>query len=156
MPGRLAQIDGRAVRQHPRPWLTCKEVNVAKRSVEDRFWSKVDTGGECWLWLASLYPGGYGNFWDGTRHVRAHRWAYERLVGPIPEGLQLDHLCRVRVCVNPDHLEPVTNRENIMRGEGLTAKQARQTHCKRGHEFTEANTYLQKRDGGRVGRVCRT
>lgn len=153
MPGRLAQIDGRAVRQHPRPWSTCKEVNVAKRSVEDRFWSKVDTGGECWLWLASLYHGGYGGFWDGKRTVRAHRWAYESEFGPIPDGLTLDHLCRTRACVRPDHLEAVTDRTNILRGTGPTARNAAATHCIHGHLFDEANTFYHRK-GGRRCREC--
>ncbi len=85
---------------------------------EERFFDKVfyDTVAGCWLYTSSWDRGGYGTFWDGTRHQRAHRWAYEHVVGPIPDGLQLDHLCRVRCCVNPDHLEPVTNHVNVLRG----------------------------------------
>jgi hypothetical protein len=83
-----------------------------------RFWNKVAAvkGGGCWYWMAGLFRGGYGQFRFG-RNTRAHRVAYEALVGEIPAGLDLDHLCRVRHCVNPEHLEPVTRKENIRRGE---------------------------------------
>ena len=111
---------------------------------EARFWSKVDTDGstvhpdlgKCWLWRASRDRSGYGRFKAATGVVGAHRVAYELLVGPIPDGLTLDHLCRVRHCVNPEHLEPVTHRENTLRGTGPTAENARKTHCLRGHALT--------------------
>lgn len=114
-------------------------------TLDQRYWSKVDrSGGDnaCWLWTAFTQKG-YGRF-EG---VVAHRVAYELLVGPIPDGLQLDHLCRVRQCVNPAHLEPVTNAENARR-----AAVAR-THCVHGHEFTPENTSLNRR-GARVCRTC--
>lgn len=129
--------------------------------VQQRFWAKVDLSdpGGCWLWTAST-RNGYGQFWAGNRtasgHPRmdyAHRFAYEWLVGPIPPELELDHLCRVRLCVNPDHLEPVSHRENLLRGETQTAKRAAQTHCIHGHAFTEENTYV-KRNGTRACRTC--
>ena len=108
----------------------------------------------CWPWTAHTTGCGYGYFYDPAvqRKEVAHRWAYKAVVGPIPEGLDLDHLCRVRHCVNPDHLEPVTRRENLLRGIGLPAQRAKQTHCKRGHEFTSVNTYIT----GRGERHCRT
>jgi len=90
----------------------------------ERFWSKVEKTVSCWLWTASTRRG-YGQFVINNKPTPAHRFAYEQLVGDIPRGLQLDHLCRVRNCVNPEHLEPVTSRENILRGEGICAVAAR-------------------------------
>ena len=113
-----------------------------------RFEAKVspEPNSGCWLWTGCLTTGGYGMLQlDGGRIPKyAHRLAYEHHVGLIPEGLQIDHLCRVRSCVNPSHLEPVTQRENGLRGESMAAQQARQTHCIHGHEFTQENTYLRK------------
>ncbi len=86
--------------------------------------------------------------------VYAHRWAFEQFKGPIADGLQIDHLCRVRHCVNPDHLEAVSQRANILRGEATSAQRARQTHCKRGHRFDLANTYIRPA-GHRNCRACR-
>ena len=122
----------------------------------ERFEAKHDKGPSCWLWTASTCSG-YGNFWDGERKISAHRWSYEHYVGPIPEGLQIDHLCGTPLCVNPGHLEPVTHRVNNLRGiTNATAVNARKTHCKHGHEFTEANT-LTRRDRNKApSRRCRT
>jgi hypothetical protein len=123
----------------------------------DRFTAKyeVDAGG-CWLWTASRDWGGYARLGVNGKASKAHRWAYEHFVGPIPPGLELDHLCRVRHCVNPAHLEPVTRRENVRRGIGQLHKlNAVKTHCKHGHPFDEQNTitYTYK---GRTHRGCRT
>lgn len=129
----------------------------AKRDPKIRFWEKVDKTDDCWLWTGHT-RGGYGRLKIGSKHRQAHRLAYEWLVGPIPEGkAHLDHLCRVRHCVNPAHLEPVTHRENVLRGESVVAKQARQTHCKRGHEFTEENINQARfrRTGHRLCEPCR-
>lgn len=124
----------------------------------ERFWPKVDRRGpdECWPWLAAHDIHGYGKIDVDGRSTGAHRFAYQLAVGPVPAGLTLDHLCRNRPCCNPAHLEPVTNRENVLRGEGLTAHLARQTHCHRGHEFTAENTIRRTRpSGGRACRECR-
>lgn len=106
--------------------------------VLDRFWAKVQQTESCWLWTAARDHRGYGEFrveLPPARPAKAHRFAYETLVGPIPDGLELDHLCRNRACVNPDHLEPVTGRVNTLRGESPTAQNARKTHCVHGHEL---------------------
>lgn len=115
-----------------------------------RFWSKVDrSGGEdaCWIWTAHRDGRGYGRF----ESTAAHRVAYRISIGPIPQGLTIDHLCRNKGCVNPAHLEPVTNAENQRR-----AAEA-QTHCKYGHEFTPENTYRNpSRPNVRHCRACST
>lgn len=101
------------------------------------------------------YHGPNGYVWV-SRGRLAHRVAYEQARGPIPEGLELDHLCRNRACVNPDHLEPVTHRENLLRADTFAARHAAQTHCVNGHEFTPDNTYIRTRpEGGRECRACR-
>ena len=114
------------------------------------FWAKVDKTETCWLWKRALNYAGYGAVRWNRKVVGAHRVAYELLVGPIPHGLVLDHLCRVRNCVNPEHLDPVTNRENQRRGKHGVLK----THCVNGHEFTPENIYIQPKAGTRSCRVC--
>ncbi len=123
----------------------------------DRFWAKVDkSAGDsgCWPWTAWA-KGGYGRFWTGAREVPAHRVAYELLVGPIPDGLEIDHLCRNHGCCNPLHLEPVTHAENTKRGSGFAAVLSTRTHCPQGHPYDEANTYTWSRRGC-TSRMCRT
>lgn len=118
----------------------------------DAFMAKVTKTDGCWLWQGSRTRSGYGQVGAGRRTVRAHRLAYELLVGPIPTGKQLDHLCRVRHCVNPAHLEPVVSRTNTLRSPvAAAAVNAAKTHCVHGHPFDEANTGT---DGRR--RWCRT
>ncbi len=128
----------------------------AFRPEAERFWEKVDKTDTCWLWTGSGIGRNkeYGNFYltGGRNRVMAHIYSYEQLVGPVPEGLVLDHLCRQTKCVRPDHLEPVTQQVNILRGEGLAAKQAQQTHCKRGHSLEDAHILSR---GRRDCRVCR-
>jgi hypothetical protein len=130
-----------------------------KTSVEDRFWAKVEKSSEaegCWNWKGYIMWAGYGHFGPNSGSpIRAHRFAYELLVGPIPENRGLDHLCRNRACVNPDHLEVVTQKENVLRGESIQAQRARQTRCIHGHPLFGDNLYVRP-NGGRPGRECRT
>src|SRR5690348_1907218 len=114
---------------------------------EQRFWAKVDRRGpgECWTWQATQ-TNGYGQFKIDGKQRYAHRVSYELTVGPIPDGLQIDHLCRNRACVNPAHMEPVTPRVNTLRGIGGAAARAARTHCPRGHAYTAENTYRSRRN----------
>jgi hypothetical protein len=118
---------------------------------DTRFWKKVDKTKGCWLWTGATNSDGYGKITIQPRTgIPAHRVAYELFVGPIPAGLQIDHLCRVRNCVNPAHLEPVTPAENMARSV------AARTTCKRGHEFTAENTYSRRNAKGGISRTCKT
>lgn len=125
-------------------------------SATDRFWAKVDKRDDgCWLWTGVRNWGGYGFFYVDANCFgkAAHRFAYETEIGPIPEGLQLDHLCRNRQCVNPAHLEPVTQQENIRRGNG-GAHWAAKTHCPKGHPYEGDNVYINPK-GSRECKACR-
>jgi hypothetical protein len=117
------------------------------KTLPQRFWDKVKKTDTCWLWTGGKDGAGYGAFGDGQERL-AHRLAYKDLKGPIPEGLQIDHLCCVRHCVNPDHLEAVTQKENILRGNGPCAQNARKQCCPRGHE------YIQEMRSGKTIRRC--
>lgn len=126
----------------------------------DRFWAKCipEPNSGCWLWLGSLTKlphdrGGYARYMLDGKVRRAHRVSYEVLVGRIGVGLEIDHRCRVRCCVNPAHMEPVTHLVNVQRGTG-GAKNARKTHCPQGHEYTPQNTYRYANDRHRVCRRC--
>ena len=101
---------------------------------------------ECWIYTGYINRLGYGTVGIGQSFILAHRLSYQHYKGDIPDDLCVDHLCRTRSCVNPDHLELVTNVENVMRGNSQHAINARKTHCKHGHEFTQENTGIDKRD----------
>lgn len=105
----------------------------------------------CWIWQGSVAPNGYGKVGKG---YLVHRVAYEAAVGPIPAGLDIDHLCRVRCCCNPAHLEPVTRRENMLRSPIRPRFGVRKSHCPQGHAYEGANVYFRK-DGGRDCMACR-
>lgn len=123
---------------------------------ERRFWDKVDKSGSCWVWQAGYSGNGYGRFSpEAGKGVGAHRFAYESVVGVIPLGKEIDHLCRNRGCVNPTHLEIVTTKENVLRGEGACAQNARKMHCPQGHPYDFTNTLIKIDRGGRRGRACR-
>ncbi len=120
---------------------------------------KFTVGDGCWEWTGAkqrgygaISAGGDSDSRKGGRTLRVHRVLYEIMVGPVPEGMELDHLCRNRACVRPGHLEPVTTRENALRGEGAAGRNARKTHCSQGHPYDEANTRLT--NGHRVCRAC--
>lgn len=133
----------------------------AKIVFEDRIMPEPNSG--CWLWIGHISVLGYGVTWTrdssratGWKRQSAHRCAYELFVGPIPEGMELDHLCRVRSCVNPAHLQPVTHTVNVRRGKAAEVNGGRQrakTHCAWGHEYTPENT---RWASSRPHRSCRT
>ena len=144
-----------------------KRTGTVPRPIAERFWEKVNKTGDCWIWTGSTNHG-YGQFYVNGKPTpgRAHRVAYELAIGPIPNGLELDHLCHNRdkscmggetclhrACVNPDHLQPATHRLNGLRGRSVAAVHAAKTHCIRGHEFTPANTDVRPR-GSRRCRTC--
>jgi hypothetical protein len=123
-----------------------------KRQLDERFMKYVapEPNSGCWLWAGTLDSSGYGLIWDGKTNKKAHRISHELLKGPIPPRMEIDHKCRVRCCVNPDHLEVVTHRENFMRG--LPFKK-RKIECPHGHAYTPENSKLRK-NGSRVCREC--
>lgn len=130
-----------------------KSGSLSRPDVEARFFANVtENHVGCWV-FASLDVQGYGQLQIDGAAVRAHRWCYEFLVGPVPEGLVLDHLCRNPACVNPDHLDPVTQQVNTLRGVGPAALNAAKKECLRGHAFSPENTYITP-DGRRMCRSC--
>jgi hypothetical protein len=140
------------------PWNKGKEMIPFDR----RFWARVDKNGpvpahrpdlgRCWVWLGSRNAKGYGRVFYQGRHQKPHRLSYQEEYGPIPDGLVPDHLCRNRACVNPDHLETVTVRVNLLRGQGVNAINAAKTHCPQGHLYDIPNTYFSK--GSRSCKTC--
>jgi hypothetical protein len=163
--------------RHYRQWLrTGNPISLAPHglckdsTLIERFWEKVNKNGPipphrpelgpCWVWTASLARG-YGSFWIQGVMTGAHRWIYLKIVGPIPQPLELDHLCENKACVKvitdefgPAHLEPVNHRENLLRGKTIVAINAAKTHCPKGHPYTPDNTYV-SRSGFRECRICR-
>lgn len=140
-------------------------VRRSVRSPEERFWEKVNKLGPmpaqgrirgcCWQWTAGATNKGYGGFHPAKNQmVLAHRFAWELLNGPIPTGLVIDHLCRNRRCVNPDHLEVVTLAENTRRGFGISTFNRLKTHCPQGHPYSAENTYIHPRNNARICRSC--
>jgi hypothetical protein len=143
---RAVERTGRVTTERKRMMLTLLE------QFEERFIPEPNSG--CWLWLMKLTSFGYGQIKVRGKPSRAHRISYELYRGPIPDDLGLDHLCRIKSCVNPFHLEPVPQKTNVLRGIGLTSINAKKTHCIHGHAFDEQNTRL-KRWRNFTMRVCR-
>jgi hypothetical protein len=144
-------------RKHYNHWYH-NESNREDFSREAKFWAKVNAQGVCWEWTGPQNKGGYGRDTSGPRGSvprPAVHVAWEYLVGPVPAGLQPDHLCRNRLCVNPDHIEWVPGRINNNRGGSPSANNARKTHCSKGHKFTPENTYTLP-NGARSCRICRS
>ncbi len=159
---KMCAWDGCEKRANKRQWCNShyERLRLSGRITTDkerdpvvRFWRKVAKSDGCWTWQAAKVGSGYGRVHWGGWVQQAHRVAYELLVGPIPDGLHLDHLCRNPGCVNPAHLEPVTPGENVLRGVGVSAVHANATHCHKGHLFDEANTYIDP-NGWRRCRAC--
>lgn len=125
------------------------------RPVLDRLMERteIDPITGCWLWTGPQNGRGYGQMWVGNSKLYVHRVSYEEYIGPIPDGLQLDHRCRTRNCLRPGHLEPVTGKVNILRGTSFSAVNARKTKCSKGHEFSRENTWVSSRNR-RICRAC--
>lgn len=127
-----------------------------KRPIEIRIQEKIHpTQAGCWVWGGALTTAGYPTIGMNAKTHYVHRLLYELKKGPIPDGLELDHLCKNPPCVNPDHLEPVTHKVNTLRSDGPSAVCARKTHCKNGHPLSGANLILGRRGDGRRFRVCK-
>lgn len=128
------------------------KVSLSKPTGDVGIDAKLTFRDGCWTWNGSRTSNGYGRVRRVQKLWSVHRYVYELLLGPVPEGLVLDHLCRNRACCNPAHLEPVTFRENVLRGEGPAALHARKTHCLRGHALTAENLIPGR--GYRQCRIC--
>lgn len=167
----LCMADYQRLRKYGDPYFRRTFTRIGEAN---RFWSKVDKTGDCWIWTGGKHASGYGKFWrDDGRAARPHRWSYENANGPIPDGLDIDHRChnddpacvagvncRHRLCVNPDHLEAVTPKVNNARGRTVGNANLAKTHCPAGHPYDEANTYRippnrVARNGGRGCVTCR-
>lgn len=132
-----------------------QQENNQKDKTNRRFLSKIIfKENDCWGWKDYIDTNGYSQFSIDKLPIKAHRYSYELFRGEIPEGMYIDHLCRNRSCVNPEHMEIVTNVENVLRGEGVGAKNARMEYCKRGHKLIPENVYFNKKQNQRQCKLC--
>lgn len=159
MPDATCSIDGCTKPVHGRGWCSTHYMRWRRNgttddlrpTAADRFWSRTSRQPDgCWLWTGSVHPNGYGRISVDNKWTWVHRFAYDLLVGPIPAGLTIDHLCRNTLCVRPDHLEAVTAAENLRR----EVEANRGDHCSHGHPFDSRNTYITP-EGHRSCRACR-
>ena len=152
LPGRFGPADSNPSGRETQPAATVRNENEER--AHQRFLANFVQGSphECWRWTGYTTCG-YGKFYRCGKQMSAHRYSYEHFVKPIPEGLVIDHLCRNPLCVNPHHLEPVTQKVNLWRGTGMAARNARKTHCKNGHPLSGDN--LIKHPNGHGCRECR-
>jgi hypothetical protein len=134
-------------------------VSVNDERVPSRIWQRIrENEAGCWIWTGGMDHTGYGRtkrLENRHRSIATHRLMYELLVGPIPEGLDLDHLCRVRACCNPAHMEAVTRQVNVLRGHTVTAANAKKTHCNHGHPLEGENLRISKKGSRECAECCR-
>lgn len=138
----------------PLSFLPIEITDVGKSSVQNQIKNTSTVDGDCWIWHRRKNQQGYGMVDYEGKSVTAHRLSYTAFIGPIPEGMTLDHLCKVRSCVNPFHLEPVTHQENIRRGNGISVQNAAKQFCINGHEFSGDNVRPKIVKGRVEGRYC--
>ena len=131
-------------------------VDAQDPTLQEKFWNRVDKAGpnECWLWTGAITQKGYGSFSAGRQPMPAHRFSYHLHNPDMDHSLVVDHICRNRACVNPNHLRLTTNRENVLCGVGPSASNARKTHCPRGHAYVGQNIQT-NRSGERICKECR-
>jgi hypothetical protein len=155
---RFGHVQGQPTRficgHHTPPLTKAPPHNRGLRLPYKDLWARImpEPNSGCWIWIGGRGRSGHGQTWDSVKRRQdgAHRVLYKMFKGEIPEGLELDHLCRLSSCVNPDHLEPVTHRQNLMRGFSPSALKARQTVCRLGHPLAV------RKSGQRVCRICQS
>lgn len=120
----------------------------------EKLWDKINKSSTCWFWFGAIDKDGYGIWTSKKKTYRVHRFMYELYNGKILSGMVIDHLCRIRNCVNPEHLRAITNKENILCGVGITAQNSRKIVCNKGHDLSGKNLYVYKNKKGGVDRHC--